>query len=174
MIQCFSGWGRVRIATFSRVLNTSPHDWDLFSLSRMLNRELKGFLLWLRCFQLGQYVRLLVWWLPRRDINLRCNPCTMEATVECLFQHWSHLYHPYNCDPRGCIPSSTDATARQHVVVLEQHDWLKCCQFVLHVDYSFQCLKWLLQQYTDIWWVCTLNFCYGSCASLHIIDVSRD
>ena len=81
MIHCFSGWGRVRKATLSRQQDAFPHSWSVYSSSRMLNRALKGFLSWFRHLQQGQYVRLLVWCLSRRCINLRYNPCTMEATV---------------------------------------------------------------------------------------------
>jgi hypothetical protein len=33
------------------------------------------------------------------------------------------------------------------MVVFEWHNWLECCQCVIHVDYSMQCLKKLVQQY---------------------------
>jgi len=72
--------GRVQIATISRRWDAFPDGWSVMSYSRMLNRALKCFSPWFRCLQLRQYVRLLVWWLSRRGINLRCNPRTMEAT----------------------------------------------------------------------------------------------
>jgi len=103
MIQCFSGWGRVWIATLSQLLDVFPHGWSVFPLSRMLNRALHGFLHSFWHFQQGQYVTLLVWWLSRTGINLRCNPCTMEATIvslisasgqliSCLYARSKELY----------------------------------------------------------------------------------
>ena len=85
MIQGFTVWGRVQIASLSRLRDAFPHGWSVFSSLTMLNWALKGFLAWFRRLQHGRYIRLLVWWLSRRGINLRCNPCTMDATVLGLF-----------------------------------------------------------------------------------------
>jgi hypothetical protein len=85
MIQCFSGWGRVRIATLSRLRDAFPHARSVFSLPRMLNHALNSFLPSLTYLQQGQYIRLLVWWLSRRGISLWGNLWTMEATVVSLF-----------------------------------------------------------------------------------------
>jgi len=81
MIQCFSGWGQLWIATVSQLLDAFLHSWSVFSSSRMLNRALEGYLPWFRHLQQGWYVKMLVCRLLRLDINLRCNLCTMEATV---------------------------------------------------------------------------------------------
>jgi len=85
MMHCFSGLGRVRMATLTGSWDAVPHSWSAFSSSRMQNRAFKGFLPWFSHLQHGRYIRLLVWWSSRRGINLRCNPCTMEATVVILF-----------------------------------------------------------------------------------------
>jgi len=81
MIQCFFGWGRVRIAALSHLLDAFPHVWSVFSSSTMLNQAIQGFLPWFRRLQQGCYVQLLVWWLSKRDIDHRCNPSTTDATV---------------------------------------------------------------------------------------------
>jgi len=81
MIQGHSGWGRVWMATSIRHYNTFPHIQSVFSSLRMLNQALKVFLAGFRCLQQSQYIRLLVWWLFRRDIILQCNPSKMEATI---------------------------------------------------------------------------------------------
>ena len=51
MIQCFTGWGRVRIATFSCLWKVFPHHWSGFPSSGMLNRLLNRFFPWSRRLQ---------------------------------------------------------------------------------------------------------------------------
>jgi len=85
IIQFFSEWGQVRIATLSRLLNAFPHIWSVISWSRILNQALKGFVPCFGRFQRGQCIRLLVCWLWRRGISLRRNPSMIEATVVSLF-----------------------------------------------------------------------------------------
>jgi len=80
-VQCFSGWGRVRITTWSRLRDAFRQSWSVFSSWRMLNRVLKGFMQRIRCLQQGRYVSMLVWCLSRRGIDLQWNPCTIEAAV---------------------------------------------------------------------------------------------
>jgi hypothetical protein len=60
MIQCFSGWRQVRIATLNRQRDTFLHGRSVFFSLRMLNRPLKGFVPWFRLWQQGRWVRLLV------------------------------------------------------------------------------------------------------------------
>jgi len=85
MIQCFSGWGGVWIATWSRLLDPFPPVWSVILLSKMLIQGLKGFKPWFWPLHQGRYVRLLVWWWSTRLIDLRCNACMKKATVVRLF-----------------------------------------------------------------------------------------
>jgi len=174
-IQCFCAWGWVQIDTLHRLLDAFPHTWSVFLSSRMLNWALMCYLHWFRCLQLGGYVRLLVWWLSSRVINLQYNPCTMEATILSLFS--------------ALEPLISLAPSKELYTII---CW--CCRQREHIDSWAIQLTWLL----SICFTCTLfgsmlevmiaakyrnlmrvfsgcpNFCYGSCASLCIIDVSRD
>jgi hypothetical protein len=62
----------------------------------MLNQVLKGLVPWFRRLEQGKYVRLLLRWLSRRDINLRCLTCTMETTIASLFSAWESLISSQN------------------------------------------------------------------------------
>jgi len=77
--------GTIPIAPLSQSLQTFQHGWGVSLLSWMLNWALNGILPRFRHLKQGWYFSLLVWWLMRRDINLRCNPCTLEATIISVF-----------------------------------------------------------------------------------------
>jgi len=141
MIQCFSGWGKVQIATLSRLRDVFPYGWNVFLSSSMLNRALKGFLPWFRHLQQDYYVRLMVWSLSRRGINIRYNPCTMKAMVislysasepllSSLYAHFKELYTVFCWHRSQIAPSGTSATRLTWIL-----------SSVSHVDYSTWCVK---------------------------------
>jgi len=177
MIQCFSGWGRVRIATLSWLLDAHSPGWSVFLSSRMLNRALKGILPWLTRLQQGRYMGLLVWWLSRRGINLRCNPCTMEATVVILFSAsyplisslpaWLNERYTFFCWRRSQIARG-GPWATQLTWMLSLCFTCRLFNSMLEVIFAAIYRK-LMSVYSGC-----LNFCNGSCASLSIIDVWMD
>jgi hypothetical protein len=130
MIQYFSGWGRVRIAILSRLL-------DAFSAFEVSIRrrgcwiKCQGLLALVQTLQPGRYVRLLAWWLSRRASPLSKPLARWKPSAEALFR--CGTTHIVLADPRSCTPLPW-RRSRLHAVVLEQHDWLECFQFVLHVD----------------------------------------
>jgi len=145
--------------------------------SRMLNRLLKGFLPWFRHVQQGRYIRLLVWWLLRRGINLRCYPSMMQATVVSLFsaseplisslEVWDKVQYTFSRWRRSQITcSSTWAT---------QLTWMFSICFTCRLfDSMLEVI--VAAMYSNLMSVYSgcLDFCNGSCASLCIIDISRD
>jgi len=176
-IQCCSGWGWVQIATLSRLLYACSHCWSVFSSSRMLNRTLKGFLLWFRSVQQGRLVRLLVCWLLRKDINLQCNSCTMEATVlslrsasqSCISSRKARskglytLFHWWRSRIARSCTWATQLTSMRSIC-------FECRLFDSMLEIIVAAIYWnVMSVYSGC-----LNFCNGSCASLHIINVSRD
>ena len=80
MIQWIWGWGRLRLGSVSPLLGASPSGQRISMSLSMLNPEFHGFLTWFRHLQQCLYVRLLVWWFSRREINLQSNAGMMEAT----------------------------------------------------------------------------------------------
>ena len=84
MIQCFSGRGHNQITTLSWWLGAFQYIWRVTLSTTMLKQPLKGFICWSRGLQQGQYIRMLVWWLPPSNMNLWCSPWIMEATIRSL------------------------------------------------------------------------------------------
>ena len=112
----------------------------------------------------------------RRDINLRCNPCTIEASVSTL----SSVSGPH------IVPISTIQEVVQllplmphphsmwwnlsNTIALDGFHWYY--MQILRFDTSSNRSSDILTPDQCILYVS--SFCYGSCASLCIIDVSRD
>ena len=144
---------------------------------RMLNPALEGFLPWFSRLRQAQYFRLLVWWLSMWDINLRCNCCKMEATVVRLFSElessisslsaWSRRLYTFILWRRSQQPcSGTWAT---------QLTWMLGICFTCRLfDSMLEIIVAVIYRKLMSVHSGYLNFCYGSCASLCIIDLSRD
>jgi len=177
VIQCFSGWGRVWITTSSWLRDSFPHSWRFFALSRMLNRVLKRFLRWSRRLQHGRYVRLLECWLLWRGIKLRCNSCTMEATIVSLFSASEPLISSLQAQSKELYTflrwrrsqiarGGTWATWLTSMLSLCFPCWLFNLMFEVMVAPIYRNLR-------SVYSGC-LKFCNGCCASMYIIVGSRD
>jgi len=177
MIQCFSGLGRVHIGTFRRLLDAFPHSWSVFSWLRTLNRVLQGFLSWFGYLWQGPYVRLLVRWLSRRGINLRCDPCMMAATFvrliwlsePLIFSLHAWSKELYTFFPSRRCPIAHDGTWATRLI------WMVSICFTYRLfDSMLEVIIALIYRNLMSVYSGCLNFCNGSCASLYIIEVSRD
>jgi len=143
----------------------------------MLNRALKSFLPWFGCSPQGRYVRLLAWLLLRWGINLRCNLWSLEATVISIFSAKKRL------------KSSQLARSEELYTFLSWHHsqiphggtWATRLIWMLSIWFSC----WIFDSIYEVIVVAIysnlisiysgcLNSGCGSCASLCIIDVSRD
>jgi hypothetical protein len=80
-MQHFSRWGQVKIAKVSYLLDAFLYGWSDFSPLRMLSRMFKGSMPLVGHMERIRKVRLMVRWLSRRDINLRCNLHMLEAVI---------------------------------------------------------------------------------------------
>jgi len=177
MIQCFSGWGRVQTATLSRLLGAFLHSWSVFSSLRILNWVLTGILPGFRCLQQCRYVGLLVWWLSRSDINHLCNPCMMDAIVVSLISASEPLI------------TSPSMRSKELCTFFRWHGGQIACSgtwatwLTWTLSISFACRQFdsmlevivaaIYRNLISVYSGC-LNLSNGSCASLCIIDVSRD
>jgi len=177
LIQCLSGWGQVWIATLSCLLDAFPHSQSVLSSLRMLNRVLQGFLPWLRHLQQGQHIRLLVWSFSRRDINIHCNPCTMETMVLSVFSLSEPLLSSLLAESMWLY---TLLGWRRSQIACGG-SWATRLTGMLSICFTCRLLESMLEvivaviyrNLLSIYSGC-LNFSYRSCASLCISDVSKD
>jgi len=177
MIQCFSGWGQVRIAILCRLLDILQYSWIAFLLWRVLNWVLMGILPWFRHLQQGRCVRLLVWWLLKKAINLQYNPCTMEATIVWLFSASQSLIlslqvqfkvlYTFICWHHSHIPCSGTCQT--------QLTWMLSISITCRLFDSMRAefVAVISRHLIGVFSRC-FNFCYGRCIRLCIIDVTRN
>jgi hypothetical protein len=177
MMQCSSGLGWVQILTLYWPPDSIPHCCSVLSLLRMLNRALKCFLPLFRCFQHCRYIRLLVWWLLNRYIDLWCNHCIMEATIESFFSASEplilSLYVPskvlYTFVNRHCSQIACGG------IWATQLTWMHSICFICRLFNSMlKVITATMYQYLISVYTGKFICCNGSCAILCTIDVSRE
>jgi len=167
------GTGLVPIRTWTRSDGPEP----LLTLPTMLNQAFQGFLPCFRHWQLGECARLLVWWLSMRHNNLLCNPCATEATVVSRFpvseQHmssiWAQSQGLYNFFHWHCSQVAHGGTWATQLTWM-----LSNCSMCIFFNSMLEVIIAVMYSNPRSVLSGCLNFCYGSCASLCIINVSRD
>jgi len=177
MIQCISRSEQARIATLCRLLDAFPHSRRVSLSLRMPYRALMGFLPLFRHLQQGQYIRLLVWWLSRRDINLRCNPWMIKATVVRLISASAPLISSLQVRSRELYTFFCWCPSQ----IACNGTWATRFTWMLSICFKCRLFDSMLEVIVaainrNLMSVCSgcLNFCTGSCACLCIIDISRD
>jgi len=165
------------MTTLCGLLGTLPHGWSVFLSSRMLNWASKGFSPWLRWLQQSRYVRLLVWWMSVRAINLWCNPWMMEPIVVSGISLSEPLISSLYVPSQGLYTFFH----WRHSQTARAGTWVTWLTWTFSVCFTCGLFDWMLELFVaalhrhlmSILSGC-LNFGYGSCASLCIIDVSKD
>jgi len=177
MIQCFSGWGWVWIATLGGLLHAFPPGWTVSLSSRMLNGALKGILPWFRRLQQSRFVWLPVWWLAWRGIKLWCNPYAMDAPIGSLISvSERHISSQYARSKQLYTFSHWRRTQ-----IACGGTWATWLTWILSICFTCRLFNLMLEvivaaTYRNLISVYSgcLKFCNGSCASLCIIDGARD
>ena len=177
LLQCFSGWGWVQIATARQLQDTFLHGWSVFSLSRMLYRALKGFFPLVQTFATGP-ISETAGTVIAEERNPPLIQLLHDASYRCKYL--------FGVGTTYILLISVIPGAVHLLPLMPQPDslwWYWAIQLTWMISNCVTCrlfdlmlevlIAAIYRNMMSVYSGC-LNICNGSCASLCIINASRD